>query len=46
MKTSITTRLISFAAALVMTFMTVYAPASYALPQAADTVLASASLAG
>jgi hypothetical protein len=42
MKTSITTRLASFAAALAITFTTVHAVASYALPQAADTVLASA----
>jgi hypothetical protein len=42
MKTSITTRLASFAAALAITFTTVHALASYALPQAADPVLASA----
>jgi hypothetical protein len=42
MKTSITTRLASFAAALAITFTTVHALAVYALPQAADPVLASA----
>ena len=42
MKTPITTRLASFAAALAITFTTVHAVASYALPQAADPVLVSA----
>jgi hypothetical protein len=44
MKTSITTRLASFAAALAITFTTVHAVAAYALPQAADPVFASACL--
>jgi hypothetical protein len=44
MKTSITVRLASFAAALAITFTTVHALASYALPQAADAVLVSACL--
>jgi hypothetical protein len=42
MKTPITTRLASFAAALAITFTIVHALAAYALPQAADPVLASA----
>jgi hypothetical protein len=41
MKTPLTTRLASFAAALVVTFATVNALASYALPPVADTVVAS-----
>lgn len=44
MKTSITTRIASFAAALAVTFTTVHAVASYALPQAPAPVLASACL--
>lgn len=44
MKTSITTRLASFAAALLITFATFQLIASYGLPQAADTVMASACL--
>lgn len=44
MKTSITTRLASVAAALAVTFTTVHALASYALPQAAAPVLASVCL--
>jgi hypothetical protein len=42
MKTSITRRLASFAAALAITFTTVDLLAAYALPQAADPVLAVA----
>ncbi|MBL8346231.1 MAG: hypothetical protein JNN03_12375 [Rubrivivax sp.] len=44
MKTSTTTRLVSFAAALLITFTTVQALASYGLPPVADTVMASACL--
>jgi hypothetical protein len=44
MKTPITARLASFAAALAITFTTVHALASYALPKAADPVLASVCL--
>ena len=44
MKTSIATRLASFAAALAITFTTVHALASYALQRAADPVLVSACL--
>lgn len=42
--TSITARLASFAAALVTTFTTVQALASYGLPAVADTVVASVCL--
>lgn len=42
MKTSITARLASFAAALVMSFATVHALASYGLPPVAGQVVASA----
>lgn len=40
--TSIATRLASFAAALLITFTTVHALASYGLPPVADTAVASA----
>ena len=41
MITPTTARLISFAAALLITFTTVQSMASYGLPPAADTVVAS-----
>jgi hypothetical protein len=44
MKTPVTTRLVSFAAAMTITFATVQALAAYALPQTADTMIASACL--
>ena len=44
MNTSLTTRLASFATALAITFTTVHAVAAYALPQAADLMVASACL--
>ena len=44
MKTSITTRLACFVAALAITFTTVHAVAAYALPQAADPALALSCL--
>lgn len=44
MKTSITARLASLTASLVITFTTVHALASYGLPPVADSVVASACL--
>ena len=44
MKPPTTTRLASFAPALAITFTTVHAVPAYALPQAADLMVASACL--